>query len=82
MVHFLCQNGPIMAPRWTQDGPKMASWRVLEPLGGNIAPRWSQEGFKGEKVNSFPPCWGPSWELILVIFGTRVDYKSLEEALG
>ena len=65
MTHFLCQNGPKMTPKWLQDGPKMAprwplggSW---SHLGGKMAPRWSQEGFKVEKVNSFPPCWGPSW---------------------
>ena len=86
MAHFLCQNGAKMTPKWLQDGPKMAprwplggSW---SHLGGKMAPGWSQEGFKSEKVNSFPPCWGPSWDPILDIFGTRVDYKRLQEALG
>ena len=71
----LLQDGPKMATRWSLGG----SW---SHLAGKMAPRWSQEGFKGEKVNSFPPCWGPSWDPILDIFGTRVDYKRLQEALG
>ena len=66
-----------MKPKWHQDGPKMAprwplggSWGHV---GGKMAPRWSLEGFKSEKVNSFPPCWGPSWYPFLINFGTSVD---------
>ena len=69
------KNRPKMAPRWLLGG----SWGHL---GGKMAPRWSQEGSKVEKSNSFPPCWGPSWDPILVIFGTRGDYKRLQEPLG
>ena len=75
MAHFRGQNDPKMAPRWLLGG----SWGHL---GGKMAPRWSQEGFKGEKVNSFPPCWGPSWDPILDILITGVDYKRLQEPLG
>ena len=82
MAHFRGQNDPKMAPRWLLGG----SWGHLggrmAPRWSQEAPRWSQEGCKGEKVNSFPPCWGPSWDPILVIFGTRVVYKRLQEPLG
>ena len=74
-----------MTPKWHQDGSKMAPrW----PLGGSwgrvgskIAPRWSQEGFKSENVRSFPPCWGPRWDPIWDMFGTRMNHKRLQEAL-
>ena len=62
------QNRPKMAPRWALGG----SWGHL---GGKLAPRWSQEGSKVEKFNSFPPCWGPSWDTIFDIFSTRVVHK-------
>ena len=71
----LAQNGPKMAPRWRLGG----SWGHL---GGKMAPRWSQEGSKVEKVNSFPPCWGPSWDPIFHIFLTRVVHKRLGDPLG
>ena len=49
---------------------------------GKMAPRWSQEGFKVEKINSFPPCWGPSWYPIFNILSTRVVHKRLEDPVG
>ena len=69
------QNGTKMSPRWPFGG----SWVFL---GGKMAPRWSQEGSKVEKVNSFPPCWGPSWGPILDILITRVFHKRLEDPVG
>ena len=69
------QNRPKMAPRWLLGG----SW---SHLGGKMALRWSSEGFKVKTMSSFPQCWGPSWDSILVMFGTRVDYNRLQEALG
>ena len=68
-----------MTPKWHQNGPKMASWRVL---GDKWGPRWSQEGSKVEKLNSFPPCWGPSWDPIFHIFITRVVHKRLGDPVG
>ena len=80
------EDGTFLKPKWHQNGTKMAprwplggSWGLL---GGKMAPRWSQEGFKVKKVNSFPPCWGPSWDPILDTLMTGVDYKRLQEALG
>ena len=64
-----------MAPIWHLGG----SWGHL---GGKLAPRWSQEGSKVEKLNSFPPCWGPSWDPILDMLITRVVHKRLEDPVG
>ena len=79
-------NDTKMTPKWHQNRPKMAPRWLLGGswghLGGKMAPRWSQEGSKVEKPNSFPPCWGPSWDKFLDIFITGVDYKRLEEPLG
>ena len=75
MVPKWHQNGTKMAPRWPLGG----SWGHL---GGKMAPRWSQEGSKAEKVNSFPPCWGPCWGPILDILITRVVHKRLEDPVG
>ena len=77
---FLGPMGPKwaqnkMAPRWALGG----SWGLL---GGKMAPRWSQEDFKVEKVNSFPPCWGPSWDPIFHMFITRVVHKRLGDPVG
>ena len=47
-----------MIPRWPQDGPKMASWRVLEPLGGQDGPKMEPRGFQGRKSQFVPPMLG------------------------
>ena len=82
MANFRTQNCPKIASRWPQDGPKIASWRVLEPLGGQDGPKMEPRGFQGRKVNSFPPCWGPSWDPIFDILTTRVVHKRLEDPVG
>ena len=58
MVPFCSQNGTKIALGWPLGGSR-------GHLGGKWAPRWSQEGSKSEKVNSFPPGWGPNWEPFL-----------------
>ena len=75
MVPKWYQNGTKMVPRWSLGG----SWGHL---GGKLGPRWSQEGSKVEKVDSFPPCWGPSWDPIFHIFITRVVQKRLGDPVG
>ena len=55
-----------MTPRWPQDGPKTASWRVLGPLGGQDGPKMEPRGPKmeprglqGRKSQFVPPMLGP-----------------------
>ena len=53
------QSGTKMAPKSSQDGPKMASWRVLGPFGGQDGPKMEPRGFQGRKTQFVPPMLGP-----------------------
>ena len=47
-----------MAPKCHQNGPKMASWRVLGPFGGQVGPKMEPRGFQGRKTRFVPPMLG------------------------
>ena len=47
-----------MAPKGHQNGPKMASWRVLGPFGGQVGPKMEPRGFQGRKSRFVPPMLG------------------------
>ena len=59
MAHFSTQLGPILGPKWSEDGPKLASWRVLGPFGGQVGPKMETRGFQGRKTQFVPPMLGP-----------------------
>ena len=73
-----------MTPRWTQDGSKMASWRVLGPLGGQDGPKMEPRGpkmeprgFQGRKSQFVPPMLGPK---LGPNFGNFWHQSGLQEA--
>ena len=48
-----------MVPKCYQNGPKMVSWRVLGPFGGQVGPKMEPRGFQGRKTPFVPPMLGP-----------------------
>ena len=52
------QNSIKMAPKSSQDGSKMASWRVLGPFWGQDGPKMEPSGFQGRKTQFVPPYVG------------------------
>ena len=66
-----------------RDGPKMASWRVLGPFGGQVGPKMEPIGFQGLKTQFVPPMLGPKLVIsFFYIFITRVVHKRLEDLFG
>ena len=55
---FWAQVGLKNVPHWHQNGPKMASWRVLGPFGGQVGPKMEPRGFQGRKTQFVPPMLG------------------------
>ena len=76
-AHFSTQLGPKMGPKLPQDGPKMASWRVLGPLGGQDGPKMEPRGFQGRKSQFVPPMLGPK---LGPNFGNFWHQSGLQEA--
>ena len=74
---FPTQLGAKRGPKWSQDGPKMASWRVLGPLGGQDGPKMEPRGFQERNCAFVPPMLGPKMG---PNFGHCRHQSGLEEA--